>query len=268
MGGAASTDDSGTKKLEFHELADCDSDGELSEDLDESVPLIDTAEFVDCICSRSLDTYTTEALKGFTKSENSGNCAHSQLLKIFNNVDDTLTSAFASIFGDHLSDKDEMCDVFDIIPSKVLNDPTKETLRVLSNVGSKLQNRFHTSTKKLDHPFTVNLGLLRLYVLHRAKKANVEASKSNPTVHPIAETFLAQVMYYMQFAGDVYSKVNVLSGDKLLDKTKENDKTALKVRLPRHIVMLDHMTKTIVIAIRGTYSVADVLTDAALEAST
>jgi hypothetical protein len=282
MGASASVDNSALcSQAEFPE-----SDGESeydSDDEENSTHHFLLNEFCDRIESQSLDDYTRDALKGIsdgiTRIEDSDaenrKSIHEIACDIFGAVEMKLEHnrfirTFCEIFerNDHICDSDGVVkhgDIYDVFPSSAMNEQTKDTLRNLSEIAHKLQSRFHNSTKKQDHPIQVNLGLLRLYVSYQAMVAFKESSTSPRTHHSISETFIAETKYFLRFAIDVYSSLGISYDDKLLDRGKENDKLAIKVRVPRHVVFLDHFTKSIVIAIRGTNSVADIITDVQMD---
>lgn len=151
-------------------------------------------------------------------------------------------------------------DILDIIPSSVVDDKSKDTLRVLSSLGEKLISQFQSSTEKLTHPFLVNIGILRLAAL---KSANDEKSPDAViSKEEISEEFLAEAKYFLRYASDVYKECPyIASSDILLNCLDEGSNMSSSVKIPRHVVFLDHLTKNIVVCIRGTGSISDILTD-------
>ena len=163
-------------------------------------------------------------------------------------------------------------DIYDIIPSSVLDEKTKGYLRELSSLGDRLRSQFEKSTMNLQHPFAINLGLLRLFIMHEAiqEQAMPEqhtSSSAAVNASAISETFIAEAKYFLRFAADVYDDNPYISSDDiLLDQLGEHKKLGENVKIPRHVVFLDHLTQSIVVSIRGTGSVSDVLTDLHMDA--
>ena len=153
---------------------------------------------------------------------------------------------------------------YDTISASVLDEKSKRHLRDLSTLSDKLQSQFEKSTTNLRNPFAVNLGLLRLFIIQEsAKKPAVETS----CVSAISESFIAEAKYFLRFAADVYDdKPYISRDDVLLDQLGEHSHVSENVKIPRHVVFLDHLTQSIVVSIRGTGSVSDVLTDLHMDA--
>lgn len=151
-------------------------------------------------------------------------------------------------------------DILDIIPSSVLDDKSKGTLRVLSSLGDMLLKQIKHSVVNLQHPFLINIGLLRLYMLQSSIS---QCTKSRAIDSGLTEHFLAEAKHYLRYAADVYQESPYISSeDILLNNLQEQFSDLSKnVKIPRHIVFLDHLTNSIVVSIRGTGSVSDVLTD-------
>eukprot|EP00602_Paraphysomonas_sp_CaronLab_P012269 CAMPEP_0185042056 /NCGR_PEP_ID=MMETSP1103-20130426/42115_1 /TAXON_ID=36769 /ORGANISM="Paraphysomonas bandaiensis, Strain Caron Lab Isolate" /LENGTH=535 /DNA_ID=CAMNT_0027582055 /DNA_START=221 /DNA_END=1828 /DNA_ORIENTATION=+ len=159
-------------------------------------------------------------------------------------------------------------DMFSIIPSSVLDEKTKNSLREVSKLGERLASQYEKSTVDLQHPFLVNLGLLRLYT-DRDSSGDISSSPSllNSSTSSVSEEFLAEAKYYLRYAADVYMEAPyIVQEDIILNELEEHSKVGTNVKLPRHVVFLDHLTKSIVVSIRGTGSISDVLTDLNLNA--
>jgi hypothetical protein len=168
-------------------------------------------------------------------------------------------------------------DMVDFIPSGVLDERTKEILRDLSKLGEKISSQFANSTVHFQHPFLINLALLRLYVMQSEDVASLlptapQASSSAPSCPPstspeISEHFLSKAKYYLKYAADVYDDaIYISSEDILLNELYEQNLVGwTNVKIPRHIVFLDHLTRSIVVSIRGTASIGDILTDLHLD---
>jgi hypothetical protein len=180
--------------------------------------------------------------------------------------------------------KSSKLDLIDFIPTVVLDERTKNILRDLSQLGEKTSSQFANSTVHFQHPFLINLALLRLYVMqsregglhHRSStdtsaSLHTSSSSSNSSPNPISEKFLSTAKYYLKYAADVYEDKHlyISSEDILLNELSEplTHRVAgwTNVKIPRHIVFLDHLTQNIVISIRGTGSLSDILTDLHLD---
>jgi hypothetical protein len=261
------------------------------------------SDFLERIQSQSLDDYTKRALKGIsdavTKNKDGrtiekpkttqavdltiteeGKGIYDKVPEVFAAFqmslgDNKLRASISKIFEKTSSDNGTLAlpqkiikaDMYDIIPSSVLDEKTKGYLRELSALGDKLRSQFDKSTMNLQHPFIINLGLLRLYILYQAAQARVAAANASPAPCPISESFLSEAKYFLRFAAEIYDDNPYISSDDvLLDQLGEHAKLSANVKIPRHIVFLDHLTKSVVISIRGTGSVSDVLTDLHLDA--
>jgi hypothetical protein len=169
-------------------------------------------------------------------------------------------------------------DLVDFIPSGVLDERTKEILRDLSKLGEKISSQFANSTVHFQHPFLINLALLRLYVMQSEDTASLLLPPPDSTTPPspstppsmspkISEHFLSKAKYYLKYAADVYDDaIYISSEDILLNELYEQHRVGwTNVKIPRHIVFLDHLTRSIVISIRGTASLGDILTDLHLD---
>lgn len=156
--------------------------------------------------------------------------------------------------------KEISADILDLIPSSVLDDKSKSTLRVLSVLGDKLLSQIKQSYVNLQHPFLINIGLLRLFILQSSATTR-PASRVSET--ELTEHFLAEAKHFLRYSADVYQESPYISTeDILLNNLQEQfSQVGKNVKIPRHIVFLDHLTKSIVVSIRGTGSVSDVLTD-------
>jgi hypothetical protein len=156
--------------------------------------------------------------------------------------------------------KDAASDLLDLVPASIMTDDLKMALRDVA----KLSETFYLSLGKLkltfQHPFLVNLGLLRLY----ERKQN-EAGKNARTTSAVPESLSdderVKVLRFLMIADAVYDTViPIQAGDIILNRL--NDSTAI---IPAHIVFVDHLTKSIVVAITGTRTLHDLFIDLKLD---
>lgn len=161
--------------------------------------------------------------------------------------------------------KQVSADILDIIPSSVLDDESKGTLRVLTALGDRILSQIKQSSLNWQHPFLINVGLLRLYTL----QAQLKQRPSTGTQDKIlTEHFLAEAKHFLRFAAEVYRDAPYIAvEDIILDKLEEDEEISKNIKIPRHVVFFDHLTRSIVVSIRGTGSVSDVLTDLHIDAT-
>lgn len=145
-------------------------------------------------------------------------------------------------------------DVLDLIPSSVLDEKTKLSLRQLSLIGDDLMKLLTNTNKSLQHPMIMNIGLLRLYLM-QLRKTEV------PSTTNVSEKFIAEAKYFLRYAVDAYEETPYISTEDIVLNKLEDSKKMIHDKVPRHVVFLDHLTETIVVSIRGTGSISDVLTD-------
>lgn len=74
---------------------------------------------------------------------------------------------------------------------------------------------------------------------------------------------MARAYHYLGYAEDVYQGSlekmgTVMAADVLLSMAESDE---VRVKLPAHIVFVDHLTRSVVVAVRGTASLSDALTD-------
>jgi hypothetical protein len=110
-----------------------------------------------------------------------------------------------------------------------------------------------------DNPLPLNIALMRLYVM-QANKAKNTFPRAD-----ISDEFSSEVLHYFSYAGAAYTtNPTIQYQDILLNQL--DDKNVTDKNLPRYIVFLDHLTKAIVVSVRGTKSVSDIITDLYVEA--
>lgn len=154
------------------------------------------------------------------------------------------------------------------IPSSILDDKMKDALREISRLGEGLTSRFSKAGFEPIHPFVVNLALLRLYINH--KKCSTPIDSVEHDSHPqhdnydntvaLDDRFISQAIYFLRFADAMYEVTPIIAEKDVLLNVKE-ETSASNINIPRHMVFLDHVSKSIVVAIRGTASLSDIMTD-------
>jgi hypothetical protein len=148
-----------------------------------------------------------------------------------------------------------------LVPDALIDPQMKASLRELARFAETVMARVDV---KPEHPLATNIGLLRLYVNREEKGADKDPNtwnsqtegESGLAVTAVTDEFLALATHYFNFADQAYSSPIVNQSDILL-----NQLTPTAARVPGHVVFLDHLTSTVVVAIRGTASASDVLTD-------
>lgn len=179
-----------------------------------------------------------------------------------------------SHFGGSLELKPEIKaynDFIGLIPNGLLDSRMKESLKDIAKFADKIFSRVD---KAPAHPLPVNLGLLRLYALHTKLAAIPDAQNGHYSSAVsqvmqekeanLSEDFIAEALHYFAYADESYKpNPRIVQQDILLNNLP--DKESSNIKLPRHIVFLDHIAKSIVIAVRGTASFSDMLTDLYIE---
>mmetsp|Transcript_61457 Transcript_61457/g.107975 ORF Transcript_61457/g.107975 Transcript_61457/m.107975 type:complete len:650 (-) Transcript_61457:137-2086(-) len=148
------------------------------------------------------------------------------------------------------------------IPTQLLDNRMKESLQDFAKLGEGVYRKVD---RKPEHPLFLNIALLRLYAKETHSDSSfLENSQNKADLAELSDEFAAEIVHYFRFAEEVYeADVTVVRQDIVLNQLEENE----ALHIPRHIVFLDHLTKSIVVAIRGTSSLHDVITDLYIEAS-
>lgn len=151
-------------------------------------------------------------------------------------------------------------DILDLIPVSIVDAEVKAALRDLSKVGEAFMEDYNRLGVTFQHPFLVNIGLIRLYTQHLVQTGKALSLLYS---HPVSlsDDFLAHTRHYLRYAVDVYGESMYLSDGDILNNMLSHRPSESSIKLPRNIIFLDHITKAIVISIRGTASFHDVLTD-------
>ena len=161
----------------------------------------------------------------------------------------------------------ETIDGLSPIPSSVMDDRMKEALREISRIAASDSD----NGCEMKHPFLINLALMRLYILKRfnGRGGSVYAKTFHSMVDqshvdnsvPVDERFISQSLYYLRYADEVYDGAPVVADKDIVLNALSEGPATNNLMLPRHIVFLDHVTRSVVVAIRGTASLSDVETD-------
>lgn len=123
-----------------------------------------------------------------------------------------------------------------------------------------------------SHPLPINLGLLRLYALQTDlvpiptgdQETPVDEKPEQDTPAHISEELVAEALHYYGYAIQAYNaNPRIIQQDVMLNNLP--DKETSNIKMPRHVVFLDHVTRSIVVSVRGTASVSDMLTDLYIE---
>jgi hypothetical protein len=159
-------------------------------------------------------------------------------------------------------------DLLDLVPPALLNDDMKTALRDLARVSENFAVQLLELNLSFEHPYLVNLGLLRLYdrKMHSMDKSSyAQALKEDPG--EVSEPILAHALYFIkQNIAATNNDLQMPSKDILLNELASKKSAASLI--PSHVVYLDHLTKQIVVSIVGTKSTHDVLIDLKLDSRT
>jgi hypothetical protein len=192
-------------------------------------------------------------------------------------------SSILEVLSFHKNKMDELKDTFikadflDIIPGSIIDDNTKSSLRDLSLVCENIISQYQRTVTTFNHPFLVNLGILRLYSIEQARQTATASLVKTCAMKGIGgsdaarDVFLAEVRHFMRYADDVYedkSSLYLSPSDFLareLDvrrpQADDDEGGSTLLQHPRYVVFLDHLTQSQVVVIRGTASVSDIITD-------
>eukprot|EP00428_Durinskia_dybowskii_P071671 CAMPEP_0170397376 /NCGR_PEP_ID=MMETSP0117_2-20130122/22842_1 /TAXON_ID=400756 /ORGANISM="Durinskia baltica, Strain CSIRO CS-38" /LENGTH=582 /DNA_ID=CAMNT_0010653875 /DNA_START=93 /DNA_END=1841 /DNA_ORIENTATION=- len=141
-----------------------------------------------------------------------------------------------------------------MIPKKFLGDKMKETLSDLYKIAEGVYDR---KGKEPDHPLVLNIALLRMYAIQSHEESQL---KNCPALDSstLIEGFAAKTLHYFKHASEVYGTDPTVRKQDIILNQLEDDHT---LHMPRHMVFLDHVTQSIVVSIRGTQSLGDMITD-------
>lgn len=218
------------------------------------------------------------------------------LLKLLNDLSNNVTSSTKAIksndtdfqyslsklidsnfFNSKLDIVDGILDLLELIPSSILESNVKDALRDIANMSEQFLSEHKIMELSFTHPFLLNLGLIRLF------DKNIEAGANNALIQSakdakVSEEFVARSKHFLRYAADSYDQsIFVCEDDYILnqlDSSRTGTATPMDlsqallgepvtatVNIPRHAVFLDHLTRSVVVCIRGTKSFHDVLTD-------
>jgi hypothetical protein len=142
-----------------------------------------------------------------------------------------------------------------LVPDQIMGDKMKETVRDLFKIAEGLYGRMG---KQPVHPLVLNIALLRLYANQLHDEQQEKIALQERQTHFITEEFTAEVLHHFNYASEVYGSDPLIRQQDVVLNQLDDDRT---LHLPRHIIFLDHLTKSIVVSIRGTKSIADMITD-------
>jgi hypothetical protein len=148
-------------------------------------------------------------------------------------------------------------DLLAAVPESIMDSKMKSALRDISKIGAEMDRKL-SATGKLTYPFLLNIALLRLYT--KTKNLSVNSDECFEDCSLDDELF-AQAFHYLRYSDLSYQQLpRIAERDVIIHEL--NDKgAASNINMPRHIVFFDHLTRSIVVAIRGTASMSDIITD-------
>ena len=156
--------------------------------------------------------------------------------------------------------KDIASDLLDLVPQSVMHDDIKLALRDVSKLSESFIKSLVELNITFQHPFLVNLGLIRLYdrKLHLSG-GDLRLIHTMPGV--LSDRTRAKTLHFLQIASGMYDNaIPVSKGDILLNNLRQSS-----TLIPAHVVFLDHLTESIVVAITGTRSIHDLFIDLRLD---
>ena len=113
--------------------------------------------------------------------------------------------------------------------------------------------------EKIKNPM-FSLALLRMNSLQKVNFLYPENAQEHKPA-PIDDTALAQAGHFLRMSDLVYKLSPEEAGVMLRDVLLDNLNDECDPSVPRHAVFFDHLTQTVVVAIRGTASLKDVIID-------
>lgn len=224
--------------------------------------------------TNAFDNYTLNIVKDFREKASSHKSSIQEVLSVHKNKINQLKNTLSSPL--------DFVDILDIIPGSIIDDNTKSSLRDLSLVCENIISQYQRTINTFNHPFLVNLGLLRLLSIQRSRQiaadtlAKTCAAREKGRCRAVDDAdegvegaewdvFLAEARHFLRFADDVYEEKGsslYLSPSEVLARELGGGGAANSTLLrPRYVVFLDHLTESVVVVIRGTASVSDIITD-------
>lgn len=159
-------------------------------------------------------------------------------------------------------------DVLAAIPESVMDSKMKAALREISKIGASIDTRLETHTGKLKYPFLLNFAIMRLYVKSLADEMKARTDRYYEDTC-LEDLFFAQAMHFLRYSDQSYETLpGIAARDVILAGLNEHGKAHVDVHMPRHLMFFDHLTKSIVVCIRGTASMQDIITDLFIETET
>lgn len=152
-------------------------------------------------------------------------------------------------------------DLLGAIPESIMDAKMKSALRDISKIGAEMDRKL-SATGKLSHNFLLNIAILRLYT---KTKSMTETKDDCYEDCSLDDELFAQSMHYLRYSDLSYSQLpRIAERDVIIHELNDKGK-ASNIHMPRYIVFFDHLTRSIVVAIRGTASMSDIITDMAIQ---
>eukprot|EP00951_Prasinocladus_malaysianus_P011316 scaffold83592_cov39-Prasinocladus_malaysianus.AAC.1 len=137
------------------------------------------------------------------------------------------------------------------------------TMCILCDTLSRLFNKLELA--KLKNPVP-SFFLYRAHVMQQRNRLNPEPG-SEP-IRPASDAndhFFAQAAHFLHAADVIYFTTDTeaagIAHRDILQICLADNCPGFDPNLPRHVVFFDHLTKSVVVAVRGTASVRDCITD-------
>lgn len=128
-------------------------------------------------------------------------------------------------------------DLLDLVPAAIIDEGSKASLRSLAEVCERVLSQFRRRVTSCQHPFLVNLGLLRLYAMERhSSQIDRESQDSDSRGGAQDDVFLAEARHFLRFSDDVYDRdgLYLAPGDVMASQLQREG--------VGYMVFLDHLT--------------------------
>lgn len=153
-------------------------------------------------------------------------------------------------------------DVLAAIPDSVMDAKMKSALRDISKIGAEMDKKL-SATGKHTYPFLLNVAILRLYIRTRLIREG-ETKDCCFEDCSLDDDLFAQAFHYLRYSDLSYQQLPRIAERDIIIHELDDGK-ASNINMPRHIVFFDHLTHSIVVAIRGTASMSDIITDLSVD---
>lgn len=160
-------------------------------------------------------------------------------------------------------------DILAAIPESVMDSKMKAALREISKIGASIDTQLESHTGKTKYPFLLNFAIMRLYVKSLADEMKERTDRYYEDDTRLEDLFFSQSMHFLRYSDQSYETLpGIAARDVILTGLNEHGKAHVDVHMPRHLMFFDHLTKSIVVCIRGTASMQDIITDLFIETET